>query len=167
MRNKPTNYQLFVVAECASESVFVGGQNILITKNVIGIMVVVLDLIICFGFWCSMISLGILQGATKNEISAGTVTAVDYTVVIKQQPHIEALEDLPGVYFAWVENINSMENEEFVDPNTGDVDENQNNVYNVNLGLTNMGYMWYMKEMGKLLVQKKRNDKSIRSMELE
>ena len=33
------------------------------------------------------------------------------------------MEDLPGVYYAWVENICSQEPEELLDQNTEEVDE--------------------------------------------
>ena len=69
-------------------------------------------------------------------------------MVITQEPHIESLEDLPGIYYAWIENICSNEQLEKSNPNTGQVDEYQNNVWNVNLGLTNLGYLGYMKKMG-------------------
>lgn len=48
---------------------------------------------------------------------------------------------------------------------TGFIDPNQNSVWNVQLGLTNLGYLDYMKAMGKLLVQKKKLDKKLRIMQ--
>lgn len=85
--------------------------------------------------------------------------------MVSQDPHTESLEDLPAVYYAWVENINSQESTELTNPNTGEIDENQNNVWNINLGLTNLGYLDYMKRMGKLLVDKKKLDKQLKKME--
>lgn len=43
--------------------------------------------------------------------------------MIPQEPHMETLEDLPGVYYAWIENICAMEPEIWTDPHTGEVDE--------------------------------------------
>ena len=79
------------------------------TKNLIGLVVVFLDLAIVFIFWCSMLGLKQLQITGEREINAGSVQPIDYTVVVTQEPHVESLEDLPGVYYAWVENINSQE----------------------------------------------------------
>lgn len=84
--------------------------------------------------------------------------------MVSQRPHVEKLEDLPGVYYAWAENICSQEVKESVWPDTNDIDENQNNVWNVNLGLTNLGYLGYMKKMGTLLVNKKKLDKKLKLM---
>ena len=50
---------------------------------------------------------------------------------------------------------------------TGFIDPNQNSVWNVQLGLTNLGYLDYMKAMGKLLVQKKKLDKKLRKMQTD
>lgn len=52
-----------------------------------------------------------------------------------------------------------------LDPNMEDqVDENQNNVWNVDLGLTNLGYLSYMKKMGVLLVLKKKLDRKLNDL---
>ena len=45
------------------------------------------------------------------------------------------------------------------DPFTEEIDVNQNNVWSVDLGLTNLGYLAFMKKMGVLLVKKKKYDK--------
>ena len=68
---------------------------------------------------------------------------------------------MPGVYYAWVENILSKESDDLINPNLGTRDKNQNNVWNVNMALTNTGNLEYMREMGKLLYDKKRLDKRI------
>ena len=52
------------------------------TKNVVGIVVVVFDLFITFVFWCSMMALNKLQDTTEKEINAGTVNPDDYSVVV-------------------------------------------------------------------------------------
>lgn len=49
-----------------------------------------------------------------------------------------------------------------IDPTTGLVDENQNNVWNVDLGLTNLAYFSFMEQIGKLLIKKKKIDHKIR-----
>ena len=114
-----------------------------------------------------MLALGKLQEVTEREINSGTVTPQDFCVVIEQDPHSESLEDLPAVYVAWAENILKNEPTELNDPTTDDIDENQNNVWNVNLGLTNLGYLGYMKSMGVLLVTKKKLSKKLRLLEAD
>ena len=129
------------------------------TKALIGIIIVFFDLIITLIFWCSMLGLKRLQEVQEKEINGDTVVVTDFAVVVSQEPHTETLEDLQAVYYAWAENICSKEQEAFKDPNTGDIDYMQNQVWNVDLGLTNLGYLNYMKTMGVLLVQKKKLEK--------
>ncbi len=132
------------------------------TKNLIGIIVVFGDLIMTFIFWCSMLSLKKLQVAQENEMEGLNVTAADFTCVVGQEPHVEDIEDLPGIYYAWAENICSASDQiDMTNPVTGEIDENQNLVWNVQLGMTNLGYLNYMKKMGTLLVQKKKFDKKL------
>ena len=78
---------------------------------------------------------------------------------------MESLEDLPAIYYAWVENVCSQELEELTNPDTGDIDENQNSVWAVYLGLTNLGYLEYMKMMGKNLINKKKLLKKQRKLQ--
>lgn len=69
---------------------------------------------------------------------------MDFSIVIYQDEHKESLQDLPGVYYAWIEHINSMESEVRMNKDTGEFDEHQNNVWNIDLGLTNFGHLKYM-----------------------
>ena len=134
------------MAYCASKSVKWGENEIDVTKNLIGIVVVVFDLLITFGFWCSMLAFKKLQDKIEEEIDGDGIQPMDFSVVIYQDDHKETLQDLPGVYFAWIEHINSMESEVKVIPDTVPevVDEHQNNVWNIDLGLTNFGHLKYM-----------------------
>ena len=151
-----------LLAQCSSSSITIGDTDWKLTKGFIGLVAVFADLLIVFIFWCSMLGLGQLQTTAETEINAGSVQPKDYTVVVTQEPHVESLEDLPGVYYAWVENINSQESLELVNADNGEIDQNQNNIWNINLGLTNLGYLGYMKIMGKLLLEKKKLDKKLR-----
>lgn len=101
------NWQYVIVAKCSSSSILFGENEIKVTKNVIAMVVVIFDLVITFYFWCSMLALHKIQLATEREINAGTVTPSDFTVVVTAEPHTEKLEDLPAVFYAWAENINS------------------------------------------------------------
>lgn len=62
---------------------------------------------------------------------------------------------LPGIYWAWAENVLAEEPYEYKDPGTNEVDINQNSVVNVHLGFSNYGYLTYYQKMGDLLKQKK------------
>ena len=135
-----------------------------VTKSFIGLVVVFCDLIIVFSFWCSMLALKKLQDTTEKEINGNIVTPADFTVAITNPPHIESLEDLPAVYYAWVENVCAQEPKELTIPDTKEIDENQNNVWAVYLGLTNLGYLEYMKQMGKNLINKKKLIKKQRKL---
>lgn len=110
-----SNWQYVLVAKCSSSSILFGENEVKVTKNVIAIVVVIFDLIITFYFWCSMLALNKIQLATEREINAGTVTPSDFTVVVTTEPHTEKLEDLPAVFYAWAENINSQETDELID----------------------------------------------------
>jgi len=44
--------------------------------------------------------------------------------MITQRSHLEKTEDLPGIYYAWCENINAHEAEQYQCPNYEEVDEN-------------------------------------------
>lgn len=115
-----------------------------------------MDLVISYVLWISLIALRPFERKLQLEIDAGTLEASHFTVVILQKPYSDPLEALPGIYWAWAENILEMEPIEFRDPMTNMVDENQNTVLSVNLGLANYGYLHIMQQMGKLLVSKKK-----------
>ena len=76
--------------------------------------------------------------------------------------HTESFEDLPGVYYAWVENINQKEGVELMNTNTGLKDENYDNAWTINMAQANTGNLEYMREMGKMLYEKKKLDKRLR-----
>ena len=51
---------------------------------------------------------------------------------------------------------------DFPDPETGETDKNQNLVFNVSKALNNVGYLNYWKDMGLLLLKKKKKDKMMK-----
>ena len=72
------------------------------------------------------------------------------------------MDDLIPIYWAWAENILEKDRSELLkDPATDIIDPFQNLVFNVNLGLTNTGYLGIQEEMGKLLMEKKRLSKQM------
>ena len=62
-----------MVVKCSSSSINFGSAEVVVTKSLIGILVVLFDLFITFFFWCSLLSLKKLQTATEAEVNAGTV----------------------------------------------------------------------------------------------
>lgn len=62
-----------MLAQCSSSSITLGSADIKVTKNLIGLIVVFLDLIIVFIFWCSMLGLKKLQETAETEINLGSV----------------------------------------------------------------------------------------------
>ena len=160
-----TYWKYLLVASCSSTDITYFSDDILVTKNFIGILVVFFDLLATLYFWCSILVLRKLQEVTCDEINANEVQPQDFTVKIYQESHTENTKELPGVYYAWVENILQKHSTELVNPNTEDKDENQNNVWNVNMAFTNMDNLEYMKDMGALLYDKKRLDKRLRILQ--
>jgi len=53
-----------MIAPCSSSSIKWGANEIKVTKNLIGLLVVLFDIAIVFTFWCSMIALKSLQDIT-------------------------------------------------------------------------------------------------------
>ncbi len=66
---------------------------------------VIIDIIICFYFWFSLLTLVPFQNAVERELSSGFINASDYTVVLKQEPYKDSYEELRPIYWAWAENI--------------------------------------------------------------
>jgi nitrate/nitrite-specific signal transduction histidine kinase len=53
------------------------------TKEEVAIIIVLLDLIIVFIFWLSLLVVKPLEKLTTDEIRQGVLTASDFTVVVK------------------------------------------------------------------------------------
>ena len=150
-----------MVASCSDAGIEYGVNGVYVTKNLIGLIVVFFDLLITFFFWCSLLAMKKFQDVTEAEVNGDVVLPQDYTVQIYVNSHSENFKDMPGVYYAWVENILEKEGNEMLNANTGKVDENQNYVWNINMASTETGNLEYMRDMGKLLIDKKRLDKRL------
>ena len=60
------------------------------------------------------------------------------------------------IIWAWAENIlNKERKQDYANHDRNTIDENQNDVFNVNLGLRDFSYLQLMEEMGNLLIKKK------------
>ena len=154
-------WQYVAVASCSSSTIKFGSSEALVTKNVIGIMAVLFYLLITFIFYCALLALKKIQTLQEEEVDFATVTASDFSVLVTQRAHLEDVEDLCGSYYAWAENICAMEKEQDCKNAEGELDLNQNTVFDVELGLTNLKYFDYMKRLGVLLYKKKKYKKTI------
>ena len=130
-------------------------------KGNVATIVVLFDLIISFFLWFALLSSKTFQNATGKDIQGNTVTAPDFTVVVEvPQTHVDDVEhDLKPVFWAWAQNINDKEknakdynDRSHPDPaHWKDIDKNQDEVFNVNLGESNLGHMDHMQRMANLL----------------
>lgn len=77
----------------------------------------ILDIIICFFFWLSLLVLNPLQSSAEKELNAGLISAADFTIVLKQEPYKDAYEELRPIYWAWAENILEKDIVRHNDPN--------------------------------------------------
>lgn len=69
---------------------------------------------------------------------------------------------MPGIYYAWAENILEKSPHKFDDPASGKLDVYQDMVLNVNLGLSSYGYFNIMNKMGDILIKKKQKKAQFR-----
>ena len=123
-----------------------------------------LDIIVSFFLWFALISAKLFLKATSLDVTVNTIKAQDFTVVLEVPPHLDEVEDLKAVYWAWARKILRKERIEYWDTSHHDKDEwkidpNTNQVFNVNLGRNNLGHLSYMLEMGELLKQYRKNKK--------
>lgn len=90
-------------SECKSDEVTIGGASY--TKGNLAIGIVVLDLVIGFMFWFAILTVRPLEKLVTDEINNGIMSAEDFTVIVRQMPYKDPLLSLPGIYYAWAENI--------------------------------------------------------------
>ena len=132
------------------------------TKANVAILIVLVDLLIAFYIWFALLFVRPLSIATQKDVSGDTLAPNEFTVVIEHVMHKDPVDDLIPIYWAWVENILEQDRSELLkDPATDIIDPYQNMVFNVNLGLSNTGYLEIQEEMGKLLIKKKRINKQM------
>ena len=139
-------WEYMMVASCSDGSIRFGGENgSEVTKNTVGVVVVLFDLLATFFFWCSLLAMKKFQDVVQAEVNGDVVLPQDFTVQIYVNSHKENYKDMPGVYYAWVENILQKEGDKMINPNTGMGDENENFVWNVNMASTDTGNLEYMR----------------------
>lgn len=118
------------------------------TKSDAAIAIVMCDLVLIYLIWFIIIAVKPIEEMRSDEIEDDSLTGSDFTVVVKQLPYKDHLLQLPGIYWAWAENILEKELEQCTDPDTNQPDIFQNLVLNVNIGLSNYGYLKQMQQMG-------------------
>ena len=69
-----------MIASCSDSTILWGANDVSVTKNLIGVLVVMFDLLITFFFWCSLLALTKFQEVTENEVNGDVVLPQDYTV---------------------------------------------------------------------------------------
>ena len=90
-----------------------------------------------------------------------TRKAQDFTVILEVPPHLEDCEDLTAIYWAWAKRVLRKDRHSYEYMNVDGLvrDNNQNEIFNVNIGRDNLGHLAYMQKMGKLLKEHEKNRK--------
>eukprot|EP00347_Sterkiella_histriomuscorum_P019608 403340984 len=159
----------FLQAVCKSDKidVFLSGK-LYLEKSKVALVVVILDLIIAFFFWISFVYLRAFQNITLHEINESVITASDFTVQIKHLPGHDNLKQLKTKMWWYLENVLEQENiigqskTEYTNPQTGVLDENQNNIMDIQFGLNDYGRLEYMMTMATQLQSKKKYEALIK-----
>lgn len=81
----PTNWQYLLTAECKTTEITVGVADYAITykKQNIAIGIVVIDLVLVFWFWLSLLVVAPFEKTVTEEINEGTLDGSDFTVELK------------------------------------------------------------------------------------
>ena len=118
-------WQYATQATCSSSNIEFGAGKSLVSKQTIGIVAVTFDLIVTFGFYFALLALKRVQQVQDRDVERALVTASDFSVQVEVDAHLEDVEDLPGVFYDWAENINAKEpDQKCEDPNTKEIDKN-------------------------------------------
>ena len=93
-----------MTAECREEEITIlGNEQWTVTRTKVGMIVVIFDLLIAFTLWISMVVLKPILKITEQEIDEDTITASDYTVIIRCPKTDTPIELLPAVYWHFVD----------------------------------------------------------------
>lgn len=120
------------------------------------LVVVFADLAIGFILFIMFIYLRAMQKITDEEINGMTVTAQDFALQLTNLPEHTNLRELKANMWSWLDNVLNKEKSLEVNPQTDIIDENQNNLMNLNLGLNDYGKLQFMLQMAELFKQKER-----------
>ena len=114
--------KFLMTADCVSESVTIWGVEYEMNKGNVATIVVLIDLIISYSVWFALISLKPFQKATARDVNGETIKAKDFTVVIEAPPHLDNIEDLKAIYWAWAKQVLQKEKSKYWDMSSKDVD---------------------------------------------
>jgi hypothetical protein len=81
-----------------------------------------LDLVLIYLVWFALIVVKPIEKQSSDAIEDGALTASDFTVMVKQMPYKDNLLQLPGIYWAWAENILEKESDQYFDHATSQQD---------------------------------------------
>ena len=160
-------FRYLVTANCKSATITfakIGSPNdrssFRFSKETAALVIVCGDLLIALALWLSFLGMKTFHKMVDNDINMGTLKTTDFSVVMEQEPHKDHINDFKGVMWAWAEEILDNEpDQSYMDPVTDMLDNNQNKLFNINMGLSNLEYLGVEEKMGRLLVQKKKLDK--------
>ena len=81
-----------MIAACASNTISIGEKDkiqtvVTVSKETIALVVVCTDLTAMFVLWFALLALNKFHVMVDNDVSKGTVTPVDFTVQVEQEPH--------------------------------------------------------------------------------
>ena len=108
-----------------------------------------MDLFISFLLLSLFSFLKTIQQVTAQEIDDKEITAKDFSIQIRNLPLHDNPREFKAALWQWIEEY-SQKIEEVKDPETGQNDENQNNIMNIMFGLSDYGKMDFMIKMADL-----------------
>lgn len=146
-----------MVASCSATTVTIGEGSYSreVDKDYIAVGIVLLDIFACFVFYLTLLVNQELLQVVDDEIQEGMLASDDFSVVVYQTPYKDNLQLLPGIYYAWAENILEKSALQKDDPLTGQNDNFQDFVLNVNLGLSSYGYLKIFLQIEQILQMKR------------
>ena len=146
-------------ATCKSDQINVFSLDKLwLKKEVVALVVVCSDIGIGFLLYFLFVYLKGMQYITMHEIDEADISAKDFTVEVKNLPEHTSIRLLKTQMWTFIEQMSQQEQKELTDKVTGCIDDNQNNVMNVNFGLSDYGRMRYMLKMADLLTLQKKEE---------
>ena len=121
-------------------------------------IVVFADLFISIFLFLMFSFLRTMQNITSQEIDDAEITAKDFGVEIRSLPPHESVREFKAALWQWIEEaiLEKSPHKDMSNPQTGVIDENQNNLMNITFGLSEYGRMNYLMQMADLYHQKKK-----------
>ncbi|CDW83214.1 UNKNOWN [Stylonychia lemnae] len=150
----------FMKAYCQSDyiNVFLNDKDFL-RKDRVGIAIVILDILIAIVYYGSFMYLQRLQSITKKEINYQVVTAIDFTVQMKNLPPHKNIKELKIQIWNYVEYVLEQHETKFLMPHDKvSPDPYQNEIMDIQFGLSGYKRLKYMISMARLLKRKRKQE---------